>query len=132
MSEPRPNAPWDPFAELAREGESEFHLADYLRILVSRWRLIALVVALATGFALVQYAMTPKEYRATSLIQIERRMSVPLRGIDDAWMENWWNMEYYPTQYRLLRSRGLAERVVLDLRLDQDADFAPERAGTLS
>ncbi len=32
-------------------------------------------------------------------------------------------MKYYPTQYRLLRSRGLAERVVLDLRLMDDPRF---------
>ena len=31
---------------------------------------------------------------------------------DTPWLENLWNMEFYPTQYRLLESRGLAERVV--------------------
>lgn len=94
------------------------------------------MAGLAIGFAVVQYLMTPKEYRATSLIQIERRVSVPLRGIEDAWLESWWNVEYYPTQYRLLQSRGLAERVVVNLGLDRDPAFnpggaaAPERAVT--
>lgn len=97
---------------------------------------MAIVAGLAIGFAVVQYLMTPKEYRATSLIQVERRVSVPLRGIEDAWLESWWNVEYYPTQYRLLASRGLAERVVVNLGLDRDVDFnpggatAPERAAT--
>jgi capsular exopolysaccharide synthesis family protein len=86
---------------------------------------VAIVAGLAIGFAVVQYLMTPKEYRATSLIQIERRVSVPLRGIEDAWLESWWNVEYYPTQYRLLQSRGLAERVVVNLGLDRDAEFNP-------
>ena len=80
------------------------------------------------ALALVQYLITPREYRATSLIQIERRMAVPLRGLEDAWLENWWNVEYYPTQYRLLASRGLAERVVVNLRLDQDPGFNPGRS----
>ena len=89
---------------------------------------MALVAGLVVAFAVVQYAITPKEYRATSLIQIERRMSVPLRGIEDAWLDNWWNVEYYPTQYRLLTSRGLAERVVTNLRLDQDPAYRPGAA----
>lgn len=86
---------------------------------------MAIVAGLAVAFAVVQYLMTPKEYRATSLIQIERRVSVPLRGIEDAWLESWWNVEYYPTQYRLLQSRGLAERVVVNLGLDRDPEFNP-------
>lgn len=84
---------------------------------------MALIAGLAVSLAVLQYLVTPKEFRATSLIQIERRMSVPLRGMEDAWLDNWWNVEYYPTQYRLLTSRGLAERVVLNLRLDQDPAF---------
>ncbi|GMU65495.1 MAG: hypothetical protein AMXMBFR36_17690 [Acidobacteriota bacterium] len=114
----------DPFAP-EPGGEVDFHLRDYLEIVLSRWRLVAVVAGVAIGIAVVQYLMTPKEYRATSLIQIERRVSVPLRGIEDAWLESWWNVEYYPTQYRLLQSRGLAERVVIDLGLDRDAAFNP-------
>ena len=53
-----------------------------------------------------------------------------LTGDQNPWLENYWNMEYYPTQYRLLQSRGLAERVVLDLRLMEDPEFNPgSRAG---
>ena len=74
--------PPDPFAPEPR-AEIEFHLGDWLRVVSARWRLVALVAGLAVAFAVVQYAITPKEYRATSLIQIERRMSVPLRGIED-------------------------------------------------
>ena len=100
------------------DSEAEFHLADYLRILSSRWRLIAIVAGLLMALSLIQYAVTPKEYRATTLIQIERRVSVPLKAVQDAWLDNWYNLEYYPTQYRLLNSRGLAERVVRNLGLN--------------
>jgi len=120
----------DPFAP-DPGGEFDLHLRDYLEIVTARWRLVALVAGLAVGVALLHYLMTPKEYRATSLIQIERRVSVPLGGLENSWLENWWNTEYYPTQYRLLASRGLAERVVVNLRLDQDPAFAgPDAAGT--
>ncbi|MCB1009806.1 MAG: hypothetical protein KDB94_13050, partial [Acidobacteria bacterium] len=110
------------------EPESEFHIADYLRVLQARWRLIALVALLVLAASVAQYAITPKEYRATTLIQIERRISVPLGRAQDVWMENYWNMEYYPTQYRLLSSRGMAERVVLNLRLHEDPAFNPAGA----
>ena len=110
-------------------------------MLSSRWRLIAIVAAIALAIALIQFAVTPKEYRATTLIQIERRVSVPLQAVQDAWLENWFNTEYYPTQYRLLTSRGLAERVVLNLGLNspleasagaatsaEASDSSPERS----
>lgn len=122
MNAPAPPAV-DPFAP-DPGGEFDLHLRDYLEIVTARWRLVALVAGLAVGVALLHYLMTPKEYRATSLIQIERRVSVPLGGLENSWLENWWNTEYYPTQYRLLASRGLAERVVVNLRLDQDPAFA--------
>ena len=84
-----------------------------------------LVTAAALAVSLLQYAVTPKEYRAATMIQIERKVSVPLQAVQDSWMDNWFNMEYYPTQYRLLTSRGLAERVVLDLGLQADPEFNP-------
>jgi len=82
------------------------------------------------ALALVQYLITPKEYRATSLIQIERRIAVPLRGLEDAWLENWWNVEYYPTQYRLLASRGLGPQDVLsELARREGVSGLDEKAG---
>ncbi len=119
--------PLAPALDLA-EPEAEFHLADYIRVVTSRWRLIALVTAAALSLSLLQYAVTPKEYRAATMIQIERKVSVPLQAVQDSWMDNWFNMEYYPTQYRLLTSRGLAERVVLDLGLQADPEFNPGAA----
>ncbi|MBZ0089472.1 MAG: hypothetical protein K8H90_03730, partial [Thermoanaerobaculia bacterium] len=96
-NENRPQAPLDLQRELL-EPESEIHLADYLRVLAARWRLIAVATLIALAFALMQYAITPKEYRATTLVQIDRRVSVPLRSTQDAWFESYWNTEYYPTQ----------------------------------
>lgn len=105
--------------------EGEFHVVDLLREIANRWRWGVVSALLGLGVGLAQYAITPREYRATTLIQIERRISVPLQGGQDAWLESYWNTEYYPTQYRLLTSRGLAERVVMDLRLFEDPDFHP-------
>jgi capsular exopolysaccharide synthesis family protein len=103
------------------EPESDFDLTEYLRKLRQRWRLIALCVATAVAVATVQFLITPEEYQAAAVIQIERRTLAPLSGSQNPWLENWWNLEYYPTQYQLLQSRGLAERVVQHLRLGEDS-----------
>src|SRR4029079_5932412 len=82
--------------------------------------------------SLVRYAMTPKAYRAATMIQIERGGLATLTGGQNPWLENYWNLEYYPTQYRLLQSRGLAERVVKNLRLNEDPAFNPGAASAKS
>jgi capsular exopolysaccharide synthesis family protein len=125
--EPAPAA--DPFE---RPGtESTFHVADYLAILSRRWPAIAVVTLLAVAAFAVRYALTPREYRAETQIQIERRSLSSLTSTQSGinpWLESWWNLEYYPTQYRLLQSRGLAEMVVRNLRLYDDVDFNPGHA----
>ncbi len=74
---------------------------------------------------LVHYFVTPRMYQATTTIQIDRRTLSLGANADTPWVENWYNMEFYPTQYNLLQSRGLAERVVTDLRLYEDPVFNP-------
>jgi len=46
----------------------------------------------------------------------------------DDWVDA---QSFYPTQYKLLQSRGLAERVVKNLRLIDDPNFNPGRASLL-
>lgn len=107
------------------EPASEINLSEWLQVLRRRWILIAATCVLGVGLASIHYAMTPKMYQATTILQIERRSLTPLVGSQTPWLEDWWNMEYYPTQYKLLESRGLAERVVRNLRLAEDPFFNP-------
>ncbi|HXU46907.1 MAG TPA: polysaccharide biosynthesis tyrosine autokinase, partial [Thermoanaerobaculia bacterium] len=72
------------------------------------------ITALVLGVA--HYLITPKEYMATATVQIERKSAAPVLSDQNTW-DNYWNIEFYPTQYELLRSRGLAERVVRNLDL---------------
>jgi uncharacterized protein involved in exopolysaccharide biosynthesis len=102
------------------EAQPGLHLADYLQVLRRHWRLVALAVVVCSLAAAVHYLITPKQYRASTTLQIERKSSTSITGDQNPWLENYWNLEYYPTQYRLLQSRGLAERVVVDLRLMED------------
>jgi len=117
----------DEVAPLQTE-DSEFHLSEYFHMLRSHWRILAVSVLLSILIGVAHYILTTKEFRSTTTLQIERRQVSALTGDFNPWIENLWSMEYYPTQYRLLQSRDLAARVVRDLRLWEDATFAPSRA----
>lgn len=109
--------------EPARKGGDggQLDLREYLQGLRRRWKLVALIALVTLAAAALHYVVTPPQYQASTIIQIERRSLNPLSSSQMPWLENWWNMEYYPTQYQLLESRGLAERVVRNLRLMDDA-----------
>ena len=107
----------DPALELVSEpAESEFDIGEYVGMLRRHWRLIAACSITALVLGVAHYLITPKEYMATATVQIERKSAAPVLSDQNTW-DNYWNIEFYPTQYELLRSRGLAERVVRNLDL---------------
>ncbi|MEM9553878.1 MAG: polysaccharide biosynthesis tyrosine autokinase [Acidobacteriota bacterium] len=110
------------------EVDESIDLAKYLGSLRRRWPLLLICCIVFGSFAFIRYSLTEKEYRSTVTIQIERKRLSLLALGQAGWLEDWWNLEYYPTQYRLLRSRGMAERVVLNLRLHEDPSFNPRAA----
>jgi capsular exopolysaccharide synthesis family protein len=117
---------------LPQESESELNIAEYLGMVRRHWKLVVVACLVCLTAAAVHYGITPKEYQATATIQIERRSLTPLNSAaQNPWLENYWNLEYYPTQYELLKSRGLAERVVRNLDLMLDPAFNPGAAPDL-
>jgi len=105
---------------------------QYLEGLKRRWKLVLLVVVLATIAGAVHYTITPPIYQADCIIQIERRSANSMITSQLPWLDHYFNLEFYPTQYRLLESRGLAETVVRDLRLGEDPRYARGGAGGAS
>ncbi len=103
-------------------------VVQLLRLLQHRWKLIAAAVGACLAVGLGNYFVSPKLYRAATTLQIEQRSLVPVGANRNPWLDQWASMKYLPTQYRLLESRGLAERVVRDLRLAEDPAFAGRRA----
>ena len=114
-----------PFAFEAEEPQApEFHLSQVVGIIRRRLRLILAVVGACLGVALLSFITTPKAFRATTILQIERRAAGMTRMEDLLTGDSWWDAQtFYPTQFRLLKSRGLAERVVATLRLQEDPIF---------
>lgn len=98
-------------------------IREYLRI-ATRWRYLILgLVAGTVIFGLViTLLMTPK-YTAVTTIEISRESSkvTDFQGVErEASVAD---QEFYQTQYGLLRSRSLAERVADELRLVDDPEF---------
>lgn len=110
------------------EDASALTLSDLLgMVLKHRWTLL-LVVMLAVAIAGINTFLLRPTYRATAVLQIER---APARIVDfnngavdleQASVDEFLGLK---TQYELLRSRSLAERVIDDLQLDRSKPAAP-------
>jgi succinoglycan biosynthesis transport protein ExoP len=98
-------------------------IARYLRLLRRwKWVIVASVVA-GVALALVVTLLSTKRYSATTTIEIAREEAriVNVDGIQPPTGPV--DQEFYQTQYGLLASRALAERVARDLRLADDRAF---------
>lgn len=97
-------------------------LLEYWRILRKRGWLILSIAGAILILGLVGTLMMTPVYTSTVRLQIDRNVAKiveggsvnPIEGAD---------LEFFKTQYELLQSRALAERIVSALRLGDDADF---------
>jgi polysaccharide biosynthesis transport protein len=124
-------------ATLDRQHEEEddaaaLTLSDLLGIVLKhKWTLL-LVVLVSTGIAGINTFLLKPTYRATTVLQIERAAARVVdfqRGnvdLDQASVDEYLGLK---TQYELLRSRSLAERVIDDLQLDRSRSAAPVSPG---
>ncbi len=108
------------------EGE-EAHFWDYWRVIRRRrWTVIStflIVVIVATLWAFT----TRPIYTASATLRIEKDQPRVVK-FDEVVQEDS-QQDYYQTQYKLLQSRSLANRVIGLLALDQHPEFqAPEQA----
>jgi polysaccharide biosynthesis transport protein len=104
------------------EDTRPFDIFKYLRILTKYKWLIAGVIILVTGLTAVSTFMMTPIYRATASIQIERDVTKIIEK-GEVEFEDTSGGEFYQTQYQLLSSRTLAERVSEALRLGDDKAF---------
>ncbi|HEX5755247.1 MAG TPA: GumC family protein, partial [Arenimonas sp.] len=103
--------------------EDEINLLDYWRIIVKRrWTVLA-TLGIVFVTALVGTLLMTPIYRATTTVQIERDTIkvVEVEGFTQT--ESPADRDFYQTQYELIRSRSLAQRVITDLNLGENAVF---------
>jgi capsular exopolysaccharide synthesis family protein len=96
----------------------EIDLLAYWHALVKRRRLIAAVLAGVVAIALLQTLMTQPLYRASALMQVEKEGPPIIATQGSMSYYDAWDPEFLSTQYELLRSRALAERVANEMNLD--------------
>ncbi|MCU1349238.1 MAG: capsular exopolysaccharide biosynthesis protein, partial [Acidobacteria bacterium] len=100
----------------------EVHLSHYWNVIYKRWKVaVSIVIVVMLGTFLASYFSTPL-YRSLITIQIERENPNQVT-IDDLFGIQGSDQEFLQTQYVLLKSRGLAGRVIDDAKLLNDPDF---------
>ncbi len=116
-----PDKRHDPFFE---EEESPFDLQLLFSIFWARkWPIIGLSLASAV-FSAFMTASEPSVFEAQASLLIEQGESNVV-SIQDVYNQGYRGWEYMQTQFELLRSRSLAERVVRRLQLHTMAKFQP-------
>ncbi len=104
-------------------GEDTRLVVRYLRIAQKwKWLILGVAVAAVIGGLIVTYLTTPL-YTAEATLEIQRENNriTQVQGAEPETSSV--DMEFYQTQYGLLQSRSLAERVATDLRLFADPNF---------
>lgn len=100
-----------------RADDDEIDLLAYWRILVKRKWLVLGVLGTVVALALVATLMMPPVYRATATLQLDRE-SLQVVNIEGAAPAEGAAPDFLQTQYELLKSRTLAERVANELAID--------------
>lgn len=109
----------DMLAEERKDDRDEIDLLAYWRILVKRRWLILGVLATFAALSLLITLMSTPIYRAMSVMQIDNEQQQVVQGGSEGFAS--WDPAFLQTQYQLLQSRALAERVADDLDLDAAA-----------
>lgn len=123
-----PRAADDPVWE---ETDLAAKIRDHWRIFNKRKWLILAIASTVLAIGTIRTLMTTPLYTSTIRLQIDRNVAkivdggsvMPVEGTDN---------EFLKTQYELLQSRSLAERVASSARLADDTDFFRPREFSVS
>lgn len=105
---------------VAGSRDEDVHLRDYLNVVMKRKRLVIIfLISAVVTTMLISFLLTPL-YQGTAVIRIDTRdpnmLSIPGLAAKEG-------TNYYQTQYEILKSRSLAEKVIKTLELDKNKDF---------
>ena len=115
-------------ASPALDERRDVHLLDYWRILWrGRWTILSIFVVVVTLVAVRTFTQKPI-YRATATVEItsQARKVAPVADVGElgAGTYGWFAEErYYNTQYEIIKSRDVTERVFNRLDLYNEEQF---------
>ena len=102
----------------------EVHLSHYWNIIYKRWKVALSIVAVVMLGTYLASEFAKPLYRSAIQLQIERENPNQLT-VDDLFGIAASDQEFLQTQYILLKSRGLGEKVIDDQKLLSDPEFYP-------
>ncbi len=102
--------------------QETFDFSFYLEAFLKHWRLITFMAFLGIIGAVVINMLMPPRYKASALMMIDRENSGRIEQLSfGSWTSD---EDYYRTQYELLESRTLLEKIYEDLKLAGEPEFA--------
>lgn len=102
--------------------QENIDLSFYLEAFLKHWRLIVFMAFLGVLGAIVVNTLMQPRYRASVLMMIDRENSGRIEQVSfGSWTSD---EDYYRTQYELLESRTLLEKIYKDLNLTEVPEFA--------
>ena len=113
------------------ESEKEIELRDYYKIMAKRkWLVLAVLFSVVACTALQTFTVTPT-FRSTVQIRIDPESSnvLPYEDLMDSPISYWATESYMQTNYRILESRALAQRVIDKLDLTNNLTFSKSGSG---
>src|ERR1019366_3252019 len=116
---------------LVRSQSSGRELQHYVRLLRKRWRLVLTILLVSLSSALVYTARQPRTYEATCSLVIESTAPQVLENVKDVIEMAASSREFYTTQYRIIRSYEIAQRVIDRLGLEHDPAYGGSIDATL-
>ncbi|HAM35951.1 MAG TPA: hypothetical protein DEB40_10840 [Elusimicrobia bacterium] len=109
------------------DSETELDLTHYMDIILRRrWIVLSALSIVFISTMLVTFTTKPI-YQASSLLVIEKERSSSNAVYTNGALIESSNDDYYQTQYKLLQSKSLTQKVFDDLHLSNAADFADPR-----
>ena len=108
--------------------EEEVNLRDYLQVILRRkWLVITFFIAVVTTVTLGTFMMKP-QYKSIVSIKIDKE-NPNILTFKDVYAVERPEEDYYQTQYKILKSRNLARRVIRQMKLDVNPEFAGQKPG---
>jgi capsular exopolysaccharide synthesis family protein len=109
--------------QFLQQQDTESPLTQYLQVLIrQRWIVLAIIAAGLLAAVFIN-ATTVKLYRSSGSLEIAREAARVVNVDDSSPKAASGALEFYQTQYGLLRSRALAEATVASLRLADNPNF---------
>lgn len=109
--------------------EDEIHIRDYIQLILRRkWIVITFFLAIVTTVTLGTFMMKP-QYKATTSIKIDKE-NANILTFKDVYALDRPEEDYYQTQFKILKSRNLARRVIRQMKLDLNPEFKVQKPGT--